>query len=66
MVDELGEPGAVRARSGGDVGEHPDRAGLGQAVALSIRILLSGGHAGIAEDVSAALWFRQYALPKPR
>ena len=52
MVDELGEPGAVRARSGGDVGEHTDRAGLGQAVELSIRILLPGGHAGIAEDVS--------------
>ena len=51
MVDELGEPGAVRARSGGDVGEHADRAGLGQAVALSVRVLLPGGHAGIAEDV---------------
>ena len=55
VVDELGEPGAVRARSGGDVGEHADCAGLGQAVALSVRVLLAGGDAGIAKDVSTAL-----------
>ena len=28
VIDELGEPGAVRTLSGHDVGEHPDRAGV--------------------------------------
>ena len=55
LVNKLGEPGAVRARSRGDVGEHADRPGLGQTVALSVRVLLPGGDAGIAKDVSAAL-----------
>ena len=38
----LGEPGTVEALAGPDVGEHTDRTGLGQAVALSVRVLLAG------------------------
>ena len=52
VVDELGKTGAVRALSGGDVGEDTDGAGLEQTVALSVRVLLAGGYAGIAQRVA--------------
>ena len=55
VVDELGKTGAVRALSGGDVGEDTDGAGLEQTVALSVRVLLAGGYVGIAQRVPAPL-----------
>ena len=48
VVDELGETGAVRALSGGDVGEQTDGACFEQAVSLGGKALVSGRDAGVA------------------
>ena len=54
VVDELGEPGAIKTLSGDDVGEHPDRAGLDEARVLRLRVLFVGGDAGVAQGVAGS------------
>ena len=52
VVDELGKTGAVRALSGGDVGEETDGACLEQAVLLRAEALVGGRDAGVAQRVA--------------
>ena len=52
VVDELGQTGAVRALSGGDVGEDADGARFEQAVSLGVEALVSGRDAGVAQRVA--------------
>ena len=54
MVDELAEPRALELSSGDHVNEDADGASLPQPVFLAGDILVSGRHAGIAQDISFA------------
>ena len=55
MVDQLAQPRSLELPSRDHVDEDTDGAGLAQAVFLGGDILVSGRHAGIAEDVSLAV-----------
>jgi len=55
MVEELGEPWAIGALSGGDIGEDANGIGLEQAAAPGVGALLVGGYAGVAQRVSVSL-----------
>jgi hypothetical protein len=52
LVQDLGESGSVGAGAAGSLGEHPIAAGLLQGVDLELGVLVGGGDAGIAEQVS--------------
>jgi hypothetical protein len=55
LVQDLGEGGAVAASAAGGLGEHPVAAGTLQGVDLELGLLVGGGDAGIAEQVSMPL-----------
>jgi hypothetical protein len=52
LVEHLGEGGAVGAGAAGRLGEHPVAAGGREGVDLKLRVLVGGGDAGVAEQVS--------------
>ena len=52
LVEDLGEDGAVGAGAAGGLGEHPVAAGGLEGVDLEGGLLVGGGDAGIAEEVS--------------
>jgi hypothetical protein len=54
LVQDLGEGGAVAAGAAGSLSEHPVAAGTLQGVDLELRVLVGGGDAGIAEQMSHA------------
>jgi hypothetical protein len=54
LVEDLGEGGAVGAGAAGRLGEDPVTAGTFQGVDLELGLLVGGGDAGIAEQVSHA------------
>ena len=54
LVQELLEGGAVGAGAAGGLGEHPVAAGRGEGVDLELGVLVGGGDAGIAEQMSHA------------
>jgi hypothetical protein len=54
LVQDLLEGGSVGAGAAGGLGEHPVAAGSLQGVDLELGVLVGGGDAGIAEQVSHA------------
>jgi hypothetical protein len=52
LVQELGEDGPVGAGAAGGLGEHPIAAGVLEGVDLELGLLVGGGDAGVAEQVS--------------
>ena len=52
LVEDLGEDGPVGAGAAGRLGEHPVAAGGLEGVDLELWLLVGGGDAGIAEEVS--------------
>jgi hypothetical protein len=54
LVQELLEGGAVGAGAAGGLGEHPVAAGAFQGVDLEVGLLVGGGDAGIAKQMSHA------------
>jgi hypothetical protein len=54
LVQDLLEGGAVGAGAAGRLGEHPVAAGTLEGVDLELRLLVGGGDAGIAEQMSHA------------
>jgi hypothetical protein len=52
LVQDLGEGGAVGAGAAGGLGEHAVAAGALQGVDLELGLLVGGGDAGIAEQMS--------------
>ena len=52
LVQELLEGGAVGAGAAGGLGEHPIAAGTLQGVDLELGLLVGGGDAGVAEQMS--------------
>jgi hypothetical protein len=54
LVQELLEGGPVGAGAAGGLGEHPAAAGALQGVDLELRVLVGGGDAGIAKQMSYA------------
>jgi hypothetical protein len=54
LVQELLQGGAVGTGAAGRLGEHPVAAGALQGVDLELGVLVGGGDAGIAEQVSHA------------
>jgi hypothetical protein len=52
LVQELLEGGPVGAGAAGGLGEHPKAPSRGEGVDLEVRLLIGGGDAGIAEQVS--------------
>jgi hypothetical protein len=52
LVQELLEDRPVGAGAAGDLGEHPIAAGTLQGVDPELRLLVGGGDAGIAEQMS--------------
>jgi hypothetical protein len=52
LVQDLGEDGAVGAGAAGGLGEHPVAAGALEGVDLELGLLVGGGDAGIAEQMS--------------
>ena len=54
LVQDLGEDGAVGAGAAGGLGEHPVAAGALEGVDLELGLLVGGGDAGIAEQMSHA------------
>jgi hypothetical protein len=54
LVQELGEGGPVGAGAAGGFGEDPVAAGSREGVDLELGLLVGGGDAGIAEQVSHA------------
>jgi hypothetical protein len=54
LVQELLEGGPVSAGTAGGLGEYPVAAGAFQGVDLELRLLVSRGDAGVAEQVSPA------------
>jgi hypothetical protein len=54
LVQELLEDRAVGAGAAGGLGEHPIATGRGQSVDLEVGLLVGGGDAGIAKQVSHA------------
>jgi hypothetical protein len=54
LVEELFEGGAVGAGAAGRLDKHPVAAGGLQSVDLQLGVLVGGGDAGIAEQVSHA------------
>ena len=54
LVQELLEGGAVAAGAAGGLGEHPIAAGALEGVDLELGVLVGGGDAGVAEQMSHA------------
>jgi len=54
LVQELLEGGPVGAGAAGGLGEHPVAAGAPEGVDLEVRLLVGGGDAGVAEQVTHA------------
>jgi len=54
LVQELLEGGPVAAGAAGGLGEHPVAAGRREGVDLELGVLVGGGDAGIAEQMSHA------------
>jgi hypothetical protein len=54
LVQQLLEGGPVGAGAAGRLGEHPIAAGAPQGVDLELGLLVGGGDAGIAEQVTHA------------
>jgi hypothetical protein len=54
LVEDLGEDGPVGAGAAGGLGEDPVAAGSGEGVDLDVEVLVGGGDAGVAEQVSYA------------
>ena len=54
LVQELLEGGPVGAGAAGGLGEDPVAAGRGEGVDLQVGLLVGGGDAGVAEQVSHA------------
>jgi len=54
LVQDLLEGGAVGAGAAGGLGEHPIAAGRGEGVDLELGVLVGGGDAGVAEQMSHA------------
>jgi hypothetical protein len=54
LVQELLEGGAVGAGAAGGLGDHPVAAGTLQGVDLELGLLVGGGDAGIAKQMSHA------------
>jgi hypothetical protein len=54
LVEHLGEDGAVGAGAAGGLGQHPVAAGALEGVDLELGLLVGGGDAGIAEQVTHA------------
>jgi hypothetical protein len=54
LVQELLEGGPVGTGAAGDLGDHPIAAGTLQGVDLELGLLVGGGDAGIAEQMSHA------------
>jgi hypothetical protein len=54
LVQDLLEGGPVAARAAGGLGEHPVAAGRGEGVDLEVWLLVGGGDAGVAEQMSHA------------
>jgi hypothetical protein len=54
LVQELFEGGADGAGAAGRFGEHPVAAGCDERIDLEVRLLIGGGDAGVAEQVSHA------------
>jgi hypothetical protein len=52
LVQDLGEGGAVGAGAAGGLGEHPVAAGALEGVDLELWLLVGGGDAGVAEQMS--------------
>ena len=52
MVEQLGESGAVGAGAAGGLGEDPVAAGVLEGVDLELGLLVGGGDAGIAKQMS--------------
>jgi hypothetical protein len=59
LVEELLEGGAVGAGAAGGLGEHPVAAGALEGVDLELWLLVGGGDAGVAEQVSHGLTVAQ-------
>jgi hypothetical protein len=59
LVEELFEGGAVGAGAVGGLGNDPVAAGALEGVDLELGVLVGGGDAGIAEQVSHALTVSQ-------
>jgi len=54
LVEDLLEGGAVGAGAAGGLSEHPIAAGGSEGVDLELGVLVGGGDAGVAEQVSHA------------
>jgi hypothetical protein len=54
LIKDLLQGGAVAAGAAGGLGEHPVAARSGQRVDLKVGLLVGGGDAGVAEQVSHA------------
>jgi hypothetical protein len=54
LVQDLLEDGVVGGHAAGGLGEHPVAAGRSEGVDLELRVLVGGGDAGIAEQMSHA------------
>ena len=54
LIQDLDEGGAVGAGAAGGLGEHPVAAGVLEGVDLELGVLVGGGDAGVAEQVSHA------------
>ena len=52
LVQDLGAGGSIGAGAAGGLNKHPVAAGRSEGVDLELRLLVGGGHAGIAEQVS--------------
>jgi hypothetical protein len=52
LVEDLLEGGAVGAGAAGGLGEHPVAAGVVERVDLEAWLLVGGGDAGVAEQMS--------------
>jgi hypothetical protein len=54
LVEELLEGGAVGAGAAGSLDEHPVAAGALEGVDLEVRLLVGGGYASVAEQMTHA------------
>jgi hypothetical protein len=54
LIEDLRKGGAVAVGAAGGLGEHPVAAGALEGVDLQVGLLVGGGDAGVAEQVSHA------------
>ena len=52
VIEQFGESGSLEALAGDDVGEHTERPGFDQALALGVETLVCGRDADVAQGVA--------------